>query len=210
MAPDALAAHFPGADGPPLRLVVASLTPVSPSEDGRWRAFNRVAEVAEDLNARGWETTLLGRAGQSGHTHHHVADTVTVHAVNLRRVASREWWRAAATGRAGGALLIFMPSLSCAILALVVGRRAVVYAGGTWGLRDDFPAWRARLEQLVARRAAAMVVSGHAVETYFRGSARRIELTVPLVPVEVRERFRRPVAERSREEPLRVLFVGWI
>jgi glycosyltransferase involved in cell wall biosynthesis len=40
--------------------------------------------------------------------------------------------------------------------------------------------------------------------------ASRVELTVPLVTSEVRERFQGPPPARVRDEPLRVLFVGWI
>jgi glycosyltransferase involved in cell wall biosynthesis len=192
-----------------MRLVVASLTPIAPAAGGRWRAFNRVAEVAEELTMKGWQTTLIGRNGEAGHSRYLVDQDVAVVTVRRHLRAWRDWWRAASVVARADSVLVFMPSLACALLALLAGGRTVVYAGGTWGQRDDYARWRGFLERLVARRARATVVSGHAVADYYTGSARRIEITVPLVPPPVRERFLRPLPDRAGE-PLRILFVGWI
>jgi glycosyltransferase involved in cell wall biosynthesis len=193
-----------------MRLIIASHVPLAPSSDGAWLAFHGVAEVAEGLAARGWRTTVLGRAVAMEPASRAVEGGVSVVAVAPRAGVWRDWWEAARAAAGADAALIFMPSLACALLAAIMGPRAIVYAGGAWGLRDDFPRRRALLERVVARRARALVVSGHGLLEYFRPLASRVELTVPLVTSEVRERFQGPPPARVRDEPLRVLFVGWI
>src|SRR4051812_28190073 len=106
-----------------MRLVVASLSPIAPAADGRWRAFNRVAEVAEELSAKGWETTLLGRRGEVDFTRHLVSDEVLVVTVRRRARAWRDWWQAARAVAGADRILVFMPSLACSLVALAAGRR---------------------------------------------------------------------------------------
>ncbi len=189
-----------------MKLLIASHAPFAPTDDGRWRAFNRVAEVAEDLAALGWHTTLIGRLREIEDAQHVVAPDVAVLA--LGRSSGREWLTALRAVATADRVLIFMPSLACALLALIVRRKGVMYVGGAWGLRDDFPGWRGPLERLAARQVASVVASGHSVAEYFSASTDSVELTVPLVPGAVRDRLRGQPSMPSADEPLRVLFVG--
>jgi glycosyltransferase involved in cell wall biosynthesis len=195
------------------KLLVVSHTLVGRS-GGRWLTFSRVGEIVDRLVALGWEVTVVGREGRVAFTTYPLADEVRVIALRApwtRRATLGSW---AATARALWSMprvLVFMPSLFSALCVCVLGRRAIVYTGGSWGLRKDFPRWRARLELLAAQRASALIVAGDALLEHFRPHARAVELCVPHVHHEVVERLRDGMSiEESKGDALRVLFVGGV
>jgi hypothetical protein len=137
-----------------MRLIIASHVPLAPSSDGAWLAFHGVAEVAEGLAARGWRTTVLGRAVAMEPASRAVEGGVSVVAVAPRAGVWRDWWEAARAAAGADAALIFMPSLACALLAAIMGPRAIVYAGGAWASETTFPAG-ARSSSASSRAALA-------------------------------------------------------
>lgn len=196
-----------------MKLAIVSHTLVSRASNGRWLTFNRVGEIVDGLAERGWRTTLVSREGEGEiefATYPLSTDVRlrTVPAYSGRLASPRRWLALLRALSDADAALVFMPSLFAALASLVLGRRAVIYAGGTWSQRDDFPRWRGVLESLAARRVAGVVVSGHSVAAHFRGRAKRVHICVPLVPEEVNRRLRLNQVEYADPSPLRVLFVG--
>lgn len=192
-----------------LRLAVVSYTLVTPG-DGGWLTFNRVGQIVDRLSERGWDVTLVSRIGEpKGFLTHRLASDVRVIALGPTQKRIGPWIEASYCIAGADAALIFMPSLLSAISAVLRGRRTVIYAGGAWSLRRDFPRWRALLEALAARRSGVAVVAGEAVHRFYARHAREAQLCMPLVDEEVVRRVNEAtgVVEAPRS-PLRALLVG--
>jgi glycosyltransferase involved in cell wall biosynthesis len=192
-------------------LLVVSHTVVRRSGD-TWLTFNRVGEIVCRLAAMGWSVTLVVKEGDSEFATFPLPSSVQVYPLRVpwsRHISFVPWLRTAVAFRRARHALVFMPSLLAALSTLPLARRAVMYAGGSWGLRDDFPPWRGRLETLAARRVSHVIVAGEALRAHFLPYARSLELCVPHVHEDVaaRLRDRRPTGARANEPP-RVLYVG--
>jgi glycosyltransferase involved in cell wall biosynthesis len=195
------------------RLLIVSHAVVRRSGD-TWFTFNRAGEVAARLDALGWKVTLVAREASSELATYPLRRSIDV--CGLRAPWSRgtrlgPWLMAAAELVRAPRAVVSMPSLFAALTTFPLGRRAVMYAGGSWGLRADFPAWRGRLEVLAARRVSHVVVAGEALGERFAPYACSLELCVPHVHAEVAARLQDPSAtDGAAGGPPRVLFVGGI
>lgn len=202
-----------GGPGPPLRLAVLSHTVVR-WDDGAYFIKNRVGEMLTSLADLDWTVTVVARR------HHAVEEFTTYRLPSSIRVAlvdpgagRRRKMRQLLDGlravRDADAVLVLMPSLFSAALALATGRPIVMYAGSAWSLRDDFPRWRGWLEALVASRSGAVIASGDAIaERFAHVRGVNAMVAVPQVPPEVVERLRNPVAGEEGADAVRLLFVG--
>jgi glycosyltransferase involved in cell wall biosynthesis len=174
-----------------------------------WLTKNRIATIADRLASLGWDVTLLTRvsAGEPFVTRPLVEQV----RVQAQEASVRGALAARSTIRQADAVLVFMPTLRTCLLGLIAGRRAVVYWGATWMLREDGTWLRRLLERLLARRAGAVVASGDAVRTALASHRPEVELTVPLVEPEVAHRLHAgSVAEKGGVSGVRALFVGSI
>jgi glycosyltransferase involved in cell wall biosynthesis len=192
-------------------LVVFSHARLSSGPAG-WLTKNRVGEVVHRLAELGWEVTLVGREGSpASFVTYPLEGRVRVLPFTFppRRLEGlRRWYRIARAAHRAHAALVFMPTVVNSLMALVLGRRAVVYAGNAWALLPDMPRWRMLLEALVARRAAQVIAHGDAAVERFEGLARTVAPCVPLVSPDVGARLRNGTAEEKSYSPLRLLFVG--
>lgn len=199
-------------DGTP-QLAVVSHNVVA-EKDGRWLIKNRIGEIVDRLPDCGWRVRLISRrSDELPFLTHTLSRSVEVIAFDGSAAPSKRARQLAAvlrTLRSADRVLVFMPSLFSGMLALCVGRRAVVYAGASWALREGTPGWRKWLEAAVARRAAEVIVPGDALLARFEPVARRASLCVPLVRDEICERMRSAAREVEVHRPLRLLFVGSI
>jgi glycosyltransferase involved in cell wall biosynthesis len=188
------------------RLTIVSHYPVAQTDQGSF-TFNRVGEVANRLARVGWQTTVIARnqpRSRLARASFALDDEIPVIAV------PDQGMRAMRALNRTDAALVFMPSLLSALAALILGRKAVMYAGASWKTHPDFGRARALLEGLAARRVSIVLTSGHAVADRFHGVARNVELCFPGVPAEVVSRLREHAAFPHPPEPPRALFVGAI
>jgi glycosyltransferase involved in cell wall biosynthesis len=192
-----------------VKLVIVSHVAVADAPDGDgWITKNRIGEICERLAELGWDVTLLAvESDLKSFLTHRLSP-----AVRVERIAGGLRGRvdAARTARQADVALVFMPALRTALLALLLGRRAVVYWGNAWSLIPGTRPWRGVLEAVVARRAGHVIVHGRALEHHFARVAQRVEQCVPLVPREVGERLGEDAPEEKVSGPLRALFVGSI
>ena len=197
-----------------MRLAVVSHTLIARASDQRWVTVNRVGEVVNALAERGWQTTLISRErrGDVDFATYPLAGGVRVVSVpasdltgQLRRVRA-----VAHSLHDADATLAFMPSLFAALMIVASARPTVMYAGGSWAGDTRFGFWRSWLESMAARRASAVVVSGHALAARFRHAGCAVHVGVPLVPDEVNRRLRLGDVQYPEPSPLRILFVGSI
>ena len=190
------------------KVVVVSHTYAVPDAGG-WMTKNRVGELVDGLAALGWSPTFLGiHSEPRPWLSYRLADGVRVRTAGRKGLL--RWLRdAVRETRSADAVLVFMPTVRTAVALILLGPRAVMYAGAAFALRPDTPRWRRWLEDLAARRAASVLAAGDQLRDRFEGVARRVEATVPMVAGEVGERLH----DQAEPEPkswdrLRLLYVG--
>jgi glycosyltransferase involved in cell wall biosynthesis len=188
-----------------VRLVIVSHS-IATRHGRRWLTKNRIAAIANGLASLGWDVTVLTRvaAGEPFVTRP-LSDQVRV---QRQGRSLRDVLAARSAIRQADAVLVFMPTLRTCLLGLLAGRRAAVYWGATWLLREDGTWSRRLLERRLARRAGAVVASGDAVRRSLAACRPDTVLTVPLVEPEVAERLSSGNVEETDTSSVRALFVG--
>ena len=176
--------------------------------DGRWLTKNRTGELIDGLAAAGWNVTYAATTSVP-------VSFLTYpvgQAVRVLPLASsvRGLPRALVSSLRSDTTIVFMPTVRAALVALVCGRRVVLYAGHAWALIEGSPRWRLVLERLAARRAGRVVAAGDAVFRALAPSSREAHLCVPLVPTEVSENLRSSDTPNKDYSSLRLVFVGSI
>jgi glycosyltransferase involved in cell wall biosynthesis len=191
-------------------VVVVSHARVAQGRDS-WVTKNRMAAVYRELSELGWRVQLVAREGSpSPYLSAPVPGAVEVLPIRPGRGLLRAAVTAARLIRRSPVVLAFMPSLLGSFAALIAGRRAVVYSGSSWTLQGSSRR-RMWLERAVARRAAAVVAHGEALQRLFATSGARVYAAVPFVEPEVASRMAGGFeAPRDTGRPLHVLFVGSI
>lgn len=190
-----------------MKLVVishASVTRMGPAE---WWTKDRVGAVVDGLADLGWEVDLVARAvGHTDFLTHPLSLAVRVLPTGRR---FRDVKKCANALRQADAALVFMPTVRTAVLGLLAGRRTVVYAGHSWAMIPGSSRWRLRLENLLVRRAAAVIGAGDRIVSHFESLSPSARACVPLVEPEVGMLLRAPSGcDKLPSEHLRVLFVG--
>lgn len=190
------------------RVLLVSHAPITASPEGWWLTKNRLGMVADGLAELGWDVTVLAvKAPPLSFLTHPLSQKIDVVPLTAR---PRTLFRVIRLLYESDVALVFMPVVRAAALALVLGRRAVVYAGHAWALLPGTRRWRWALEALVARRAAHVLAAGSAVVDRFARVTPHVSACVPLVPEEVARRLRDGQVEPKTGVRLRVLFVGSI
>ncbi|SRR6266545_1408238 len=108
------------------RVLLLSHAPITRTSSG-WLTKNRVGMIADGLAELGWDVTVLATSAPALSFLTHPFSTA-VHVVPLS-VSPRRLLPVIRLVRQVDAALVFTPVVRTALFSLVLGRRALVYAG---------------------------------------------------------------------------------